>query len=222
MRTLPEYFASHLGKKILYNDHQYTLQKVAMFEVDGQTESGEQVVLPIDECTLVFTDYHEFLSANLPSNKFLFYDETTSRYVQRVQRLTLEQLNQKIISYICDAAGVSVGELKITKAWRKRELVEARQLHMTILKKLFNNSYASAAKIYDKYHATAFHAAKTVLNLVETDKNYFIKYADVFDILVDQFGQTAVEVFNLHNHYTFTNGRYERNLKYYLQDKRVA
>lgn len=222
MRTLPEYFASHLGKKILYNDHQYTLQKVAMYEVDGHSESGETVTLPIDECTLVFTDYHEFLITSLPSAIILFYDETTSRYVQRSQKLTLEQLNQKVVSYICDAAGVSVSELKITKEWRKRELVEARQLHMTILKKFFNHTYASAGKIYEKDHATAMHAVKTVLNLLQTDKNYFIKYADVFDILVDQFGQTAIEVFNLNNHYTFLNGRYERNLKYYLQDKRVA
>ena len=221
MRTLPEYFASHLGKKILYNDHQYTLQKVAMYEVDGHSESGETVTLPIDECTLVFTDYHEFKSSLIPKHLCLFFDAGIGGYKKKANRLPSRQIEAKIVSIICDASLITIEELQSEKS-RKREYVEAKQLHMTIMHKMFGFTLVMAGKIYNKDHATVLHSVKTVINLLQTDKNYFIKYADVFDILVDQFGQTAIEVFNLHNHYTFLNGRYERNLKYYLQDKRVA
>ncbi len=57
---------------------------------------------------------------------------------------------------------------------RKREVVEARQQVMYFMKKIHgkNMSWAKIASFYGKDHATAMHAAKTVTNLIDTNKQF--------------------------------------------------
>ncbi len=66
-----------------------------------------------------------------------------------------------------------VNEIKMEAVkYRKRELVQARQLHMYVRRLFCGMSFASAAEIYGKDHATCIHAINTINNLVETDKIY--------------------------------------------------
>ena len=72
--------------------------------------------------------------------------------------------------------------------YRKRELVQARQLHMYIRKMFCGMSLATAAEIYKKDHATCIHAINTINNLVETDKEYRELTIEVWQ-LWKQFGK---------------------------------
>jgi hypothetical protein len=73
---------------------------------------------------------------------------------------------------ICDGDEVN-RDLLATKT-RKREVVEARQQVMYFMKKIHgkNMSWAKIASFYGKDHATAMHACKTVINLMDTNRQF--------------------------------------------------
>lgn len=61
---------------------------------------------------------------------------------------------------------------------RKREVVEARQITMYVLKQRTNLSLAAIGTVCgNKDHSTVLHALKTVENLLETDRQYKANYA---------------------------------------------
>ena len=73
----------------------------------------------------------------------------------------------RVISYINDYTG-----LDITQNTRKREVVEARQAAMVIIKKSTHLSLGKIGSLFGRDHATVLHATKVVPNYIETDKQY--------------------------------------------------
>ena len=55
---------------------------------------------------------------------------------------------------------------------RERQVVEARQMAMYLRVTRERSSYAAAGQPYDRDHATAIHAVRTVRNLMSTDKAF--------------------------------------------------
>lgn len=55
---------------------------------------------------------------------------------------------------------------------RERQVVEARQMAMYLRVTRERSSYAAAGQPYDRNHATAIHAVRTVRNLMSTDKAF--------------------------------------------------
>jgi hypothetical protein len=83
---------------------------------------------------------------------------------------------------------------KINSKTRKREVVKARQLAMSILS-LDGRSLTETGDIFDKDHATVLHGKKAILNIIDTqDKLYYAPVMEVlekFD-LVNQFKTEAL------------------------------
>lgn len=66
---------------------------------------------------------------------------------------------------------------------RERKVVEARQMAMYLRVTRERSSYAAAGKPYDRDHATAIHAVRTVRDLMKTDKVFRDKARRVIDTL---------------------------------------
>lgn len=80
-----------------------------------------------------------------------------------------------IMKFVKSANGLDEIEHKT----RKSEHKEARQWHIFLANAILGWPYARAGGLYGKDHATAMHAKRTILNLVEVDKFFKEKYADV-------------------------------------------
>ena len=66
---------------------------------------------------------------------------------------------------------------------RQRQVVEARQIAMTIIKAKTRTSLAKIGMLCGgKDHATVLHAEKTVNNLLATNKEYKAFYAPLFEM----------------------------------------
>ena len=100
------------------------------------------------------------------------------REIERESRLPVETVFE---AEIIKAFGVIPSQMVEHKC-RKRELVWARQLHMYVRCKLYRMSLASSAAHYNKDHATALHAIRTVTNLMETDFEYRVKTEPVWKL----------------------------------------
>ena len=75
---------------------------------------------------------------------------------------------QKIV---CDYFNMPVDSLQ--SRTRKREVVQARQIAMYLSKNFTKSSLASiGSQIGSKDHATVLHACKTVVNLLDTDRQF--------------------------------------------------
>jgi hypothetical protein len=89
---------------------------------------------------------------------------------QTQQRIINEIVSQK---YNCDIT------LNVKK--RNRNLVEARQIAMTLQYRLIDKiSLSQVASTFNKDHATVLHSLKVVENLSQTDKLYNYDYRDLF------------------------------------------
>jgi chromosomal replication initiator protein len=98
------------------------------------------------------------------------------KYVKYNSREISIDYIQKIV---CDYFNIPVDALN--SKTRKREIVQARQLSMFFSKRHTKSSLASIGlHCGNKDHATVLHACKTVLNLIQTDKQ-FKSYVDELD-----------------------------------------
>jgi len=82
---------------------------------------------------------------------------------------------EKVIRYINDYTG-----LDITLNTRKREVVEARQVAMVIIKNTTHTSLSNIGKKVGLTHATVLHAIKVVPQYFEVDKQYRRYWDPVF------------------------------------------
>lgn len=73
--------------------------------------------------------------------------------------------------------------LRTNTKWRDRNYTLARQLHMMVRHQALDMSFAQAAKIYDKDHATAMHGIKTVNNIRDTEPEFRAKTEKLFKMI---------------------------------------
>ena len=83
-----------------------------------------------------------------------------------------ETSDELIFNNVCRLLNVDPVVVINNNSKRKREYVIARQVTMTIFIMKKNYSQARAAAFFNKEHATAIHAMKTVKNLLDTDKDF--------------------------------------------------
>lgn len=90
------------------------------------------------------------------------------KFVKSTSReITIDYI-QKVV---CDYFNLPIDSIQ--SRTRKREIVQARQLAMYFAKKMTKSSLAIIGlQCGNKDHATVLHACKTVVNLVETDKQF--------------------------------------------------
>jgi len=73
---------------------------------------------------------------------------------------------------------------------RKRKIVQARQTAMYFANKITKRSSSYIGqRIGQKDHATVLHAYKTINNLLDTDKDYFLEHNELYLIIKDKIEQ---------------------------------
>lgn len=98
--------------------------------------------------------------------------ETARNVVDKLVRKSQRELSVDFIQKtVCNYYGLEIDSLQ--SKTRKREIVQARQIAMYFSKNLTNSSLSViGSKIGKKDHATVLHACKTILNLIETDRDF--------------------------------------------------
>lgn len=79
---------------------------------------------------------------------------------------------------------------------RKRYILEARQIIMHCLRHNTEMSFEMIGNEYNRDHATAIHACKSINNLLETDKVFRIKYVNTLHYI--GLSGSATEIINKH------------------------
>lgn len=82
-----------------------------------------------------------------------------------------------ITSAVCQSYGVAYDQINVKS--RKRELVEPRQVIMTLLNTVARYSLANAGFLFGKDHATVLHAKKTISNFIDTDEEFREKIKEI-------------------------------------------
>ena len=117
---------------------------------------------------------------NLESFKNILI-EIYNTHVDKKRGLRVRTKNSKVILIIETVANhyrLSYSEL--IQRTRKREIVEARQVAAHLLKSNTNLSLQAIGKLLgDRNHATIVHSIKEVNNLLETNKEFRIKFQQI-------------------------------------------
>jgi chromosomal replication initiation ATPase DnaA len=91
---------------------------------------------------------------------------------------------QSAIRLVENTTGVSYSQMK--DRTRRREIVEARQLAMCLLRSAFKNlSLAQIGSKFNRDHATVLHAHKTIRNLREVDQTFCVRNAKILNQIRD-------------------------------------
>ena len=94
-----------------------------------------------------------------------------------------------IFCNVCDIYGFDSNTVFNNNKSRKREFVEIRQVSMAAMRMFLKEendktkplSFAGCATFFNKDHATAMHACKTVLSLWDTDRVFKNKVFKLFN-----------------------------------------
>ena len=86
----------------------------------------------------------------------------------------------KIFKKVCECFGYEPEQVRKYDKLRIREFVVIRQVSMVMMRTYLKStidtskplSFAKCGAYFEKDHATAIHAHKTVLNLLDTDKHF--------------------------------------------------
>lgn len=133
--------------------------------------------------------------------KLLFYiykqlNETHTDY--KHEEIKQKMIEDKIVMLICKCSKISKNKLSDKELFgsRKRELVAARQLHMSFANLSLKRSLVLSGIMYGKDHSTVIHSIKTIKNLIETDKNYRTQFRELFEKMIE-YDHTLIEKLNL-------------------------
>lgn len=111
---------------------------------------------------------HPYLYTGLPARERVIIMQSTNGAVYTINNIVQSALrvfnNHNSRSYTID-------DLK--SPWRKREVVECRQVCMYIMKQRGNYKLKRIGKHFGgRDHSTVIHACNTVTNLLDTDKTF--------------------------------------------------
>jgi len=109
------------------------------------------------------------------------HDDRCGEFIEAASSIVPASPEMHYVQIICNCLKISSYKLQTDHAYRKREYVYARQMHMLVRSKLLGMSLRVAGEIYGKDHATVLHAIRTQLNLYETDKAYRAQTADFWE-----------------------------------------
>ena len=97
----------------------------------------------------------------------------------------------EIIRKIC-AEYLGIDVTVLAGKWRKREVVEIRQIAMTITKHNTKLTLKSVGNYYGgRDHSTTSHAKDLVSDLCETDKHFLLKVRTIQNIIEKHFTLTS-------------------------------
>lgn len=112
-------------------------------------------------------------------NKKAITIELAQQILDRYLRKTVKEVSvEYIINIVCDYFNIPTENLALKT--RKQQIVQTRQIAMYLSKKYSNASLASIGKqCGNKDHATVHHACKTIVDRLDTDKQFKAMLADI-------------------------------------------
>jgi chromosomal replication initiation ATPase DnaA len=97
--------------------------------------------------------------------------------VRNMPEAPRNNLFEIILNEVCELYNDSPEEVKRNRGTRKRQQVEIRQICITIFCRRHNCTLEIAGKFFDKDHATALHAIKTIKRLRDNNRLFRDKIA---------------------------------------------
>jgi len=92
-------------------------------------------------------------------------------FLKTYQKTRLKEL---IISVVCRTYGVTFEQINVRS--RKRELVEPRQIIMTMLVTMASYTAIASGEVFGRKHSTVLSSKKSVSSLLDTDKEFRRKF----------------------------------------------
>lgn len=192
------HFAKFLGKKILTGDGmELRLTAVCKDGLVCENRTTKYILEPGD-CKIIVNNKREMILNRVPTEMVVIRDRDGLIY-PKLNGHEIDMIEAEVLATILACARVTGEAMKNTK-FRKRELVEARQLHMVIRNLVIrrNETVQETANIYGKNHSTLVYAKTKIENaLAGYDVRLREKYRDVFALLYSYYPEIAPAVFNL-------------------------
>ena len=142
------------------------------------------MILAMEACgvragTYVITTPYTFVSTATCARHLGITLELAKKVTQQIINIDSSEISlEKIRNTVCDYFKITP-ELIVSKT-RKREIVQARQITMYLVRNLTKTSLASiGSQMGGKDHATVLHACNTVSDLIDTDRNIRHYVADL-------------------------------------------
>ena len=198
MSHIHSQFAQHLGKKILYSNKEYILDKVTLSHLEAIDENANNYAFLIDDCKMIVKNIEQAKVENY--NLVLCVIKTSRKYISAIEK-ELEEKEEKVLNELCRCSGIDKHTLFSDKKTKSKTEVWPRQIHLTVRQLLMKLGPSDAASIYKQNHATAIWAKKQVLNLIETDRQWMKTYKPAFDVIVKEFGDMAITKMSLDKYY---------------------
>jgi hypothetical protein len=201
MNTDLVHFSKFLGRNILCKDKELTLYAVGIGFLLCTNGDLNFIPVSVDECKILCNDRNEYIKFEIPSTLVVL--KTDKGEYQNAEGQIQKDEDKKeidIINAICECIGITPGELKNNYKKRKKELVQARQVHMVIRNLLIrkSESLAQTGAIYNKDHATVLHAKKAVLNALDGyNVEFREKFRKAFELTLYYYPDTAYKKLNL-------------------------
>lgn len=201
METKLTHYAKFLGRKVLHDGKEVILHAVYQSHLLCLNGKPEPYPVMIDECKLICDDENDFFKKNLPTELTVLRDGE-GKYVAVVETdlMTDDEKEEEILTEICRCAGVKKEDLRKHTKTRKRELVQARQVHMVIRNKIIRpkESITVTATIYNKDHATYLNAQKRVFAALDGwDIEFREKFREAFELTRSFYKDSADKKLNL-------------------------
>lgn len=92
-------------------------------------------------------------------------------FLKTYQKTRLKEL---IISVVCHAYGVTFEQINVRS--RKRELVEPRQIIMTMLVTMASYTTLASGEVFGRKHSTVLSSKKSISSLLDTDKKFRMRF----------------------------------------------
>jgi hypothetical protein len=191
MDTISVYFTKFLGKKILYKNKELTLHAVGLGFLLCMNGDLEFTSVPVDECKIICEDKREYMKFQIPF-KLVVIKTEDGKYLP-LDESTLKNDDEKeddIVKTICKCAGITLQYFNKNHKKRKKELVQARQVHMIIRHLVIykHELLSDVGAIYGKDHATVLNAKKRVLNALDGyDIEFRERFREAFDLTLTYY-----------------------------------
>lgn len=185
-------YTKALGKKVLVGNRELILKSISLDHLLCMNGSPEPIPVAIDECKIICSSREEALEKGLKLDTVVV--KVGENYEPGYLVETDWQKEKAVINAACNDSGIPVEMLTVKT--RKRAVVNARQIVLSVRHLLLDLSQSEAGLPYKKDHATVLHSVKTVKNLLDTDKVFQRRYRRTFLVIKSKFKNAELH-FNL-------------------------
>jgi hypothetical protein len=92
----------------------------------------------------------------------------------------------KLKSLVTKCSGHSWNELMANRGTRKREYVNARKVHVSLMVDFLGMGWDNSTSVYDKNHANVLNYKAKCRDHLQCDRDFVRQYGEVFDYVISK------------------------------------